>query len=83
MPAYVYVLQSERNGRYYIGYSADVVARLRRHNAGQVKATKHLRPWVLVYTEPHPDETSARKREWALKASKSRRVIEHLIASAG
>jgi putative endonuclease len=81
MAAYVYVLRSERNGRYYIGYSADLATRLATHNAGHVKATRNLRPWVLVYSEAHADETSARKREWSLKASKSRRLIERLIAS--
>ncbi|MGZ8517882.1 MAG: GIY-YIG nuclease family protein, partial [Chitinophagaceae bacterium] len=33
---FVYILYSEKCNRYYIGYSADVFARLERHNAGMV-----------------------------------------------
>ena len=84
MPShFVYVLQSEKNGRYYIGYSSDIQTRLATHNAGSVKATRNLRPWKLMYTEQHPDATSARKREWALKKMKSRIAIERLISSSG
>ena len=81
--AWVYILQSERNGRYYIGYSTDLVSRLRTHNAGLVKATRYLTPWKLVYTESYDDATSARKREWALKALKSRKLMEALIRQTG
>jgi putative endonuclease len=79
----VYILQSERNGRFYIGCSSDFSKRLAVHNAGGVKATRYLRPWKLVYTELHADGTAARKREWALKSLKSRRLLEALIAIAG
>ena len=79
----VYILHSGRNGRYYIGSSADIEVRLTAHNAGLVKATRYLRPWTVVYTETCPDKTIARKREWQLKRLKSRTAIEALIASAG
>ena len=79
----VYILQSQRNGRYYIGYAADVHARLDQHNSGLVKATRYLKPWALVYTEQFPDSTSARKREWNLKSMKSRIYLKSLIRSVG
>ncbi len=37
----VYILYSEKCGRFYVGYSADVSARLERHNAGKVAATRN------------------------------------------
>ena len=76
---YVYVLQSGRNGRFYIGYTSNLDARLFAHNTGRVKATRHQRPWALVYTEPCTDATTARRREWQLKRLKSRSAIEALI----
>ncbi len=80
---YVYILQSQRNGRYYIGFSGDVEARLADHNRGAVKATRYLAPWVLAYAEGHNDASSARRRESELKRLKSRRVLGELIRSVG
>jgi len=38
---WVYILFSDKCKKFYIGYSADVEARLLRHNAGMVNATKN------------------------------------------
>jgi len=78
----VYVLQSLRNGRYYIGHSSNVERRLTEHNAGKVRATRYSLPWRLVYTEIYRDPREARKREYHLKSQKSRRYIEALISKA-
>ncbi len=40
---YCYVLQSQKNGRRYVGSCKDLNDRIRRHNARQSKATKHGR----------------------------------------
>jgi predicted GIY-YIG superfamily endonuclease len=60
MPSFVYVLQSERNGQHYTGFSADPEAWLTKHNDGKVQATKYLSPWVLVYQEEWPDTQQQR-----------------------
>jgi putative endonuclease len=66
-------------GKYYIGYSNDVLKRLNRHNNGGVKSTKRDRPWCLVYKEVYEDKKSAMDRERYLKSMKSRVYIEGLI----
>jgi putative endonuclease len=38
---YTYIIQSEKSGRYYIGHTENIEARLERHNAGKVTATKN------------------------------------------
>ena len=76
----VYILRSERNGRYYTGYSADPIRRLQDHNDGKVKATRYVRPWTLVYTRLFEDETSARRREHKLKSVKSRLNVSGPLA---
>ena len=81
--ASVYILRSERNGRYSTGYALDVHNRLTEHNEGRVKATRYLRPWVLVYVETCSDATAARKREYQLKSMKSRVYLEQLISEQG
>ncbi len=77
---WVYILYSEKCDRYYIGYSSDVLARLERHNAGMVTATKNCRPYQIKTTKNFNTELEARKEELRLKKQKSRKYLEHLIA---
>jgi putative endonuclease len=48
MAYYVYILESELNGSYYVGQTEDVTERLSRHNDGREKYTKVHRPWRLL-----------------------------------
>ena len=46
---YVYLLQSEAHPQQrYIGYTEDIKARIKAHNAGQSVHTAKYRPWRLV-----------------------------------
>jgi putative endonuclease len=76
---FVYILQSETSGRFYIGYSQNPDRRLAEHNSGKVKSTKPFRPWIKVYVESYSTEALAMIREKALKAMKSRVYIQNLI----
>ncbi|MGQ9572346.1 MAG: GIY-YIG nuclease family protein [Dehalococcoidia bacterium] len=78
----VYVLQSLKNERYYIGHSGNMERRLAEHNAGKVRATRYGLPWKLVHTEVCQDAREARRREYYLKSQKSRRYIDALIGKA-
>ena len=82
MPHFVYLQRSLRNDRFYIGSSEDPEQRLVFHNAGHVRATRHQRPYQLVYTEMHGTRQEARAREAGLKRQKSRAVLLELINSA-
>jgi putative endonuclease len=81
MPYFVYILQSIKDKTYYVGSTQDLDSRLERHNQGRVAYTKPKRPWKLIYSEEHPDRTSAAKREYEIKKHKSREFIETLIKS--
>jgi len=76
---YTYILQSTKSGRYYIGHTEDINARLQRHNAGMVKATKNKGPWNIMSYETFATKTEANKRELYIKSMKSRVFIEKLI----
>ena len=39
---FVYILQSERDGSFYIGSTSDVEARLSRHNSGRTRYHVHI-----------------------------------------
>ena len=73
---YVYVLQSERTGRWYTGSAADVAERLERHNGGRSKATKSGRPWRLIHTESFDTRAEAVRRESYLKTGVGREELD-------
>jgi len=76
---YVYVLRSERTGRRYVGSCRDIDERLRRHNAGHSKATRHGIPWALAYSEAYPTRTEAMSRERYFKTGKGRDELDRLL----
>jgi len=46
---YVYLLRSEKQpDQTYIGFTADLKARLKRHNAGRCTHTRKYIPWNLI-----------------------------------
>ncbi|TAL60105.1 MAG: GIY-YIG nuclease family protein [Bacteroidetes bacterium] len=74
----VYILEC-RNGRYYVGSAKNVLFRFSQHENGKVTATKYVLPVILRGIVPCQTPAEARKLEWKIKKSKSRKVIEQLI----
>ncbi|MBK6936986.1 MAG: GIY-YIG nuclease family protein [Chitinophagaceae bacterium] len=72
---YVYILYSEKCDRYYVGFSADVHARLIRHNCGLVPATKNCFPYKLCAYKTFETEAEARKEEFRIKKQKAADAI--------
>ena len=64
---YVYILQSTKDNKLYIGYSNDLKRRVEEHNSGKNKSTKHRKPFTLVYYEAYQSQTDAKNRETNLK----------------
>jgi putative endonuclease len=54
-----YILKSLVTGKYYIGSTRDVLARLKLHNTGKVQSTKSDLPWQIIYIESFIDLKSA------------------------
>jgi putative endonuclease len=79
MKYYVYIIHSQSNDKYYIGYSHNPNERLEKHNLGATTSTRTGRPWVLVYIDECKDKSSAIRRESEIKRMKSRKYIENLI----
>ncbi len=77
---YLYVLQSESTGRYYVGHTKDLEARVRRHDYGRAQFTKSRGPYKVVYVKKYASRSEAAKREAQIKAKKSRPYIEQLIS---
>jgi len=79
MEYYVYILRSQKDGKYYIGSTSDVEARLRFHNAGLQRSTRNRTPLVLVYQETCESKTIALAREKQIKSYKGGMAFKRLI----
>jgi len=78
----VYILQSQTSGRFYVGQTHDVKARLAYHNSNWSKSLKNRGPWTLRYTEPYATRSEAVRRERQIKSWKDRRMIERLVRAS-
>ena len=77
---FVYILRCV-DGSLYTGITKNVELRMEQHNAGTAsRYTRSRSPAVLVYQEEQRNQSTALKRELAIKA-KSRTAKEALIQS--
>lgn len=76
---YVYLLQSESDASYYIGYTQNLKRRIKEHNNGLNFSTKHSRPWKLIFFEGYRNNLDAKRREKYLKTSQGARLLKRMI----
>jgi len=73
---FIYILQSIKDNRTYIGYTNNLAGRLKKHNSGQVIATKYRRPLKLLFSESYATSKEAKKRESWWKSGSGRRKLK-------
>ena len=78
---YTYVLFSERDGKFYTGFTKDLKVRIEQHNRGQVESTKERRPLKLVYYEACRNQKDAIHREKYLKTYHGKAYIRKRLKS--
>jgi putative endonuclease len=78
---YVYILQSEVDESFYIGFTESLEKRVNQHNNGESNYTSRKMPWKLVYFEELITKKEAIKREKFLKAQKNKVFYQSLIDS--
>lgn len=75
MPYFVYLLEC-KDGSLYTGITTDVTRRFAEHQSGvgghYTGAKGAMR---VVYSEPHPDRSSASKREAEIKSWKREKKL--------
>ena len=76
---YVYILMSEKDGRFYTGSTNDLKRRFNEHSNGRVDSTKDRLPMKLIYYEACIDEIDARAREKYLKSGTVKRYIRNRL----
>ena len=78
---YTYVLQSETDNAFYVGFTKDLKLRFEQHNKGQVESTKTRRPLKLIYYEACLDKNDAAKREKYLKSYHGKTYLRRRLKS--
>jgi len=77
---YVYVLQSVKSAKVYIGFTSNLDSRIIAHNhPSNTGWTKLFMPWKLVYSEEFDTKAEAMLREKQLKSCKGREFIHQTI----
>ena len=79
---WVYILQSEKDGRYYVGQTQNLEQRVKGHCSGRAGWTRRKGPWKLCYQESYEKRGDALIREKFLKGLKNRSAIEQIILSS-
>ena len=80
MSHYVYILQSLRDNKYYIGETTDVNERLLFHNSGRQRSTKYRIPFKLILVEEYENRIQALARERQIKNWKGGMAFKKLIS---
>lgn len=74
-----YVLQSEIDKKYYVGFTQNLKNRIEEHNSGKVKSTKSRKPLSVIYYEVCYDKRDAVHREKYLKSAYGKRYIRNRL----
>jgi len=77
--AVVYILQSVRDGRYYIGSTIDLVKRMYHHKNGYTPSTSRFGGVKLVFHQEYPTLSEARHIEKKLKLLKRKDYLDKII----
>ena len=78
---YTYVLQSEKDGKFYVGFTNDLKQRFEQHQKGLVDSTKIRRPFKLIYYEACIDRSDATNREKYFKSYNGRMFLNKRLKS--
>ena len=74
---YVYIIRAS-DGSLYTGVTTDVMRRFKEHRSSDKRAKffRGRQPLGVVYTESHPDRSSAQRREATIKKLTRDRKLE-------
>lgn len=76
---YVYILLSQKDDQFYIGFSTDVYNRANEHNSGKNISTAKRAPLDLVYFEAFLLKTDALRREKYFKTTKGKVTLRQML----
>ena len=80
---FVYLIESERDRSWYIGFSENVEQRVQAHNQRKNISTHYGIPWKLIYYEAYIEKLDALGREKFLKSGAGWRFLKKQLKHHG
>ena len=80
MNYYVYLLltKSGKNHISYVGYTSNLINRLKKHNSSNGAKFTKGRKWEVIYSKKYNNKSMALKEEYKLKKDyKKRKIIKN------
>ena len=78
---YVYVLLSDKDNKFYTGFTNNLKRRFEEHCKGYVESTKDRRPLTLIYYEACLNQEDATHREKYLKSFHGKMFLRNRLKS--
>jgi putative endonuclease len=78
---YTYVLRSEKDGQFYVGFTKNLELRFEQHEKGLVASTKNRTPLQLIYFEACLNQDDATRREKYLKSFHGKMFLKNRLKS--
>jgi putative endonuclease len=72
---------SEKDNKFYTGYTFNLRERISFHNEGKVESTKNRRPLKLIYFEGCLNQQDATRREKYLKSGNGKIYLRNRLAN--
>ena len=82
LPYCVYVLNSLKDHKHYIGFTMNLENRIVDHNEGKTTSTAPRRPLELIYCEFHKSKEDAMRRERYFKTTAGKKVLKLMLREA-
>ena len=80
MNYYVYLLLTKSGKKHisYVGYTSNLINRLKKHNSSNGAKFTKGRKWKVIYSKKYNNKSTALKEEYKLKKDyKKRRIIKN------
>ena len=81
MFCYVYILQFQKDNKFYTGYTSDLTGRFKLHINKQVPSTKERGLFKLIYYEACLNQQDATHREKYLKTYLGKMFLRNRLKS--
>jgi len=78
---YVYILQSMKDKKLYIGCTSDLKKRIHLHNNGKIESTKNRKPFKIIFYEAFLNQHDAFLREQWLKTGWGRNHVQKILSN--
>ena len=79
MKGFIYLIESVKNNKKYLGSTQNPVERIKNHNFGNTETTKRDKPWRCLLVINVGTIKEARNIEKYIKSQKEKLIVKNII----